>query len=81
MESLEHIFQIIIKTECLKNMNQIKNRYCDIILVYVKISLKYIELNENNIIVSFFFILIFLFIFLSFIVLQNNLIFPKKMTF
>ena len=35
-------------------IKQIKKKYSDIMVVYVKISKKYIEVNENNIIVSCF---------------------------
>ena len=35
-------------------IKQIKKKYCDIKGVYVKISKKYVEVNENNITVSCF---------------------------
>ena len=35
-------------------IKQIKKKYCDIMVVYVKISKKFIEVSENNIIVSCF---------------------------
>ena len=35
-------------------MQSLKKKYCDIMVVYVKISKKYIEVNENYIIVSCF---------------------------
>ena len=71
IDQMRHVF----------NINQIKNSYCDITLVHVKITLKYIEANENKVIVSFFVILTFLFIFLLFFILLDNFIFTKKMTF
>ena len=69
IDQMRHVF----------NINQI--RYCDIMLVYAKISYKYIEVNEKNLTVSCFVILIFLFIFLFFVVLLKNFVFTKKMTF
>ena len=57
---------------------QIKKKYCNIMVVYVKISKKYIEVNENNITVSCFVTYLSFKSFLSFVILLNNFVLKTK---
>ena len=59
-------------------IKQIKKKYCNIMVVYVKISKKYIEVNENNIIVSCFVTYLSFKSFLSFVILLNNFVLKTK---
>ena len=61
-------------------IKQIKKKYCDIKVVYVKISKKYFEVNENNIIVCCF-VINLSFKFFTFYYFAKQFHFNNKMTF
>ena len=71
------------QTHHLFKIKQIKKKYCEIMVVYVKINKKYIEVNEHIIIVLLCYILILLILSFKFFTFYfaKQFHFNNKMTF